>query len=176
MPTIDELQRELARLKHEEQEALWANEKCSKCGVKRKWVIYEHLETIILCVNPHQEGYAQITMLLCDRCCTPLYEGLIDLGFKNHDHGSTSSFDDQDCPGYEDLDLCPEYNEDDPHTYTVIAEIAKKAPETPVEDTGVLQGVLDAVEEYGAYRDDPLSLSEPWYDDEGDGRDLGEGY
>lgn len=73
---------------------------CSKCGKTEEENSWGRMIDIRVITSEGEEGFADITMYLCDECFTPIQEGLMALGFKDHRHGSTDFLEDMECPGW----------------------------------------------------------------------------
>lgn len=73
---------------------------CSICGVAEDEAVYGTLIDAQTIVADGEEGFADITLLLCDECAVPVFNGLVALGFKDHRHGGANHLEDTECPGY----------------------------------------------------------------------------
>lgn len=80
---------------------------CVVCHRSRDEVEFGLLTDITVVVADGEEGYSNVTLLLCDDDLNGLAETLRKLGFIDHRHGSTSTLEDIDCPGYYDMARCP---------------------------------------------------------------------
>lgn len=76
---------------------------CSVCGTTEDM----HLVPITVTVAPGEEGYAQITMLLCDQHLSIKMLQLLNLGFMDHNHGGIDYLEDLNCPGRINMNDCP---------------------------------------------------------------------
>lgn len=85
---------------------------CSQCGVKEEESVDGFLFHFQVITQPGEEGYSDVTQLLCGDCLEPIRVGLIALGFKAHHHGSTDFLADPFCTGDQGISPCPS-----PHGY-----------------------------------------------------------
>jgi len=67
----------------------------------------EFLTDATVVVADGEEGYSNVTLLLCSDHLDLVAEGLGKLGFIDHRHGATSTLEDRNCPGFSHLDQCP---------------------------------------------------------------------
>jgi hypothetical protein len=79
---------------------------CSRCGVRESLTEFGHLIDIRVIIADREEGFADITQLICDTDIRILQIKLMELGFKDHRHGSIDFLEDIECPGFEDMDKC----------------------------------------------------------------------
>lgn len=80
---------------------------CSVCGVPESSTEFDHLTDIRVIAAAGEEGFADITQLLCDEHLTLIAYALVRLGFKDHRHGGANFLEDPDCPGASRFDDCP---------------------------------------------------------------------
>jgi hypothetical protein len=80
---------------------------CAVCHRTEDEVEFELLTDVTVVVADGEEGYSNVTLLLCIDDLAPIADGLQKLGFIDHRHGSTSTLEDRDCPGYDSMDACP---------------------------------------------------------------------
>lgn len=81
--------------------------RCSWCGVlesESQWGILIPVEVI---TNSGEEGAADVVQLLCDEHAERVHHGLTELGFRDHRHGGANFLEDEECPGYKNMDNCP---------------------------------------------------------------------
>jgi len=55
--------------------------------------------TAVTCGQGHSEGYDHRTLYACEYHFDDLADGLRELGFKTHYHGSITFLEDEECPG-----------------------------------------------------------------------------
>jgi len=104
--------RESAIKYHEEQIARLRAQQdpvytCAKCGRTQEEVDHEPLTDVRVIVADGEEGFSDVTLLLCSEHLWGVCAGLQRFGFVDHRHGSTSSLESESCPGYENMDACP---------------------------------------------------------------------
>lgn len=71
--------------------------KCSICGAPEEDVEYLTDVRVITCEG--QEGYSDVTQLFCEEHTAEPIEKLMELGFRDHNHGGTAMLADRDCVG-----------------------------------------------------------------------------
>lgn len=81
---------------------------CAICRITPEELDYEPLTDVTVVVADGEEGYSSVTLLLCEDDLARVADGLQELGFTDHRHGSTSTLEDPRCPGFHDMDLCPD--------------------------------------------------------------------
>lgn len=72
--------------------------RCSKCNNIDE---DDYLCEVTAVTQPGEEGYSEVTLLLCQSCLIPVLDGLRALGFVNHHHGSTDFLSDDDNCSYD---------------------------------------------------------------------------
>ena len=97
------LEARIARLRAQPERVYF----CAVCRRTADEVDYEPLTDVTVVVADGEEGYSNVTLLLCNDDLITVTGGLQDLGFIDHRHGSTSSLEDPDCPGSSDMNDCP---------------------------------------------------------------------
>jgi len=97
---------------------------CDGCGKTEngdqnsRWdfhIPYDWIQIRVDAGEEYEEGYQRINQIFCEDCAIAKLEALMALGFKSHRHGSTNLLEDENCPGYNDMALCPtpeEYGSD----------------------------------------------------------------
>lgn len=70
---------------------------CSKCDKPRSQADYLTDIRVVTCEG--EEGYSDVTMLLCEEHAADVVNALYALGFRDHAHGGTALLQDEDCPG-----------------------------------------------------------------------------
>jgi hypothetical protein len=100
---IAQLEAEAERLRSQEDPVL----ACAVCHRTQDEVDFALLTDITVVVADGEEGYSNVTLLLCVDDLEPIARGLQALGFIDHRHGSTSTLEDIDCPGYQQMNDCP---------------------------------------------------------------------
>lgn len=89
--------------------------RCSVCGMVESATDFESLVDVRVVVANGEEGFADITQLLCDDHLPGILDGLVALGFVDHRHGGINFLEDPSCPGYRGgREACPtpsEYGE-----------------------------------------------------------------
>jgi hypothetical protein len=81
---------------------------CSVCGVSEDDTAWGSLVDVRVVIADGEEGFADITQLLCDKHLEHMQIGLSDLGFKDHRHGSINYLEDESCSGaHGRMDNCP---------------------------------------------------------------------
>lgn len=113
---IPELEAEIERLRAERDDLLRKRhqaeedaEVCSRpgCGFHH-WDDGAPLTPVKVEILPGEEGYAEVTQLLCQQHLVEVAEALINLGFGSHNHHGTNMLDSHayaplgviDCGGY----------------------------------------------------------------------------
>lgn len=85
--------------------------KCSKCGRTENEV--EYLIDITVTTADGEEGFAQVTQLLCENDYEHVLDTVIALGFVDHHHGGINFLEDLKCCGgknaYENCPTPSEY-------------------------------------------------------------------
>lgn len=61
--------------------------------------------TVTTCES--EEGYSRVSKYVCYEDIEFIVAKLADIGFISHHHGSTSTLEDKNCPGYEVYGTCP---------------------------------------------------------------------
>jgi hypothetical protein len=79
---------------------------CAVCHLTQN-EMDELLTDVTVVVADGQEGYSNVTLLLCDHDFESIADDLVKLGFIDHRHGGTSTLEDPSCPGYLDMNACP---------------------------------------------------------------------
>lgn len=92
---------------------------CSLCGIFEQEALYGVLVDARVIVADGEEGFADITLLLCDDCSVGVFKGLQNLGFKDHRHGGANSLEDQNCPGADRMRACPTPTDSGIYSYIV---------------------------------------------------------
>lgn len=80
---------------------------CANCGRSKDDVDYGLLTDVTVIIADGEEGYSNVTLLLCDDDLVRVALGLRNLGFIDHRHGSTSTLESPNCAGYDNMDDCP---------------------------------------------------------------------
>lgn len=99
---IAALERELAELRAQPEPTYG----CAICRITPE-EINEPLTDVTVITADGEEGYSNITLLLCNDDLIHVTDELQKLGFSDHRHGSTSLLEDPDCPGFEYMESCP---------------------------------------------------------------------
>jgi hypothetical protein len=99
---IERMREQLARLEATPEPV----DVCAVCGTPKEQTEWGLLTDVTVVTADGQEGYSNVTLLLCDEHFRDIADGLIALGFVDHRHGSTSTLEDSSCPGYEDMEAC----------------------------------------------------------------------
>ena len=100
---IARLEARLAKLR-EQPEPVYL---CAVCHRSPDEVDYETFTDVTVVTADGEEGYSNVTLLLCNDHLIAVTDGLQKLGFIDHHHGSTSTLEDRNCPGYTDMFQCP---------------------------------------------------------------------
>jgi hypothetical protein len=82
-------------------------DRCSVCGMTESesgWGMFVDVRVV---VAEGEEGFADITQLLCDEHLETVTKALMNLGFKDHRHGGVNYLEDSTCPGENEMDACP---------------------------------------------------------------------
>lgn len=72
---------------------------CSRCGILEGDTEYGRLIDIRVVCQEGEEGFCDITQLLCDICMEAIRINLMELGFVSHHHGSTDLLDGEGFDG-----------------------------------------------------------------------------
>lgn len=90
---------------------------CSICGIDEKESQWGMLVDFTVICARGEEGYADITQLLCDNCMPSTVHGLQALGFRDHRHGGINYLEDGSCCGgvnaFEKCPVSPGYVQED---------------------------------------------------------------
>lgn len=76
--------------------------RCSRCGAteddtdEMEW---PGLIDVRVVTAEGEEGYGDVTQLLCANCFPTVQGALHELGFKHHHHGGANFLEDEGCPG-----------------------------------------------------------------------------
>lgn len=100
---VAELQRQIDAIQSYEEPI----DHCAVCHRTLDEVEFEMLTDVTVIVADGEEGYSNVTLLLCYEHLDPVAEALCKLGFIDHRHGSTSTLEDQNCPGHKRMEDCP---------------------------------------------------------------------
>jgi hypothetical protein len=73
---------------------------CSRCGKPRSEDAHGILTDVQVVTADGEEGFADVTQLLCNEDLEEVLGGLRALGFKDHRHGGINYLEDDDCPGW----------------------------------------------------------------------------
>ncbi len=84
---------------------------CSKCGKPEAESQWGRLFDVRVQTTWQEEGHADVLQLLCDVCWEPVVAELHRLGFVDHRHGGINFLEDEECPGYANMDACPRPSE-----------------------------------------------------------------
>lgn len=87
--------------------------RCARCGMSED---AQHLVDVRVVTHEGEEGFADVTMLLCEDHLDGVIEVIVRLGFTDHRHGGADFLEDRHCPGYEDPPACPTPSEYGPVT------------------------------------------------------------
>lgn len=100
---------------------------CSRCGMPEFESEWGRLLDVRVVVAEGEEGFADLTQLLCDKHAGEAIDALRRLGFRDHRHGGTNLLEDRACPGAQGRecdDLHTEADEDggwyDPHVQSIV--------------------------------------------------------
>ena len=90
---------------------------CSWCGMTEDETEWGSLFDVRVVTREGEEGFADVTQLLCDEHAIEVLEELKALGFKSHIHGGTNSLEDMNCPGSGMIvgGVCPTPVDHDPY-------------------------------------------------------------
>lgn len=127
---VEELEAEIGRLREErddllrkQQQAAEEAEVCSRpgCGFHH-WDDGAPLTPVKVEILPGEEGYAEVTQILCQQHLVEVAVVLIELGFGSHNHHGTNILDlDLECGGYgkcpHDVEYGPEIVSPETSTY-----------------------------------------------------------
>lgn len=118
---MSEAEERVLKAKQELEEAQYAllrervsGRRCSVCGRpdedtdELEWPGFIDVRVI---TADGEEGFADITQLLCAEHFTEVQAALLALGFRDHRHGSTNFLEDMDCPGWGKCPTPTEYGE-----------------------------------------------------------------
>jgi hypothetical protein len=81
-------------------------DRCSVCDLTGSQTGWGILVSVRVVVAEGEEGFADITQLLCDDHFETVQEDLIRLGFQDHRHGGINYLEDETCPGSVHMDEC----------------------------------------------------------------------
>lgn len=99
--------------------------RCSQCGrideetYELEW---SGLIDIRVMTAEGEEGYDDLTQLLCAECWGPVLAAIQGAGFRHHRHGGIRFLEDVDCPGGGNVvgGVCPNPREGDPYDGTLV--------------------------------------------------------
>lgn len=123
-PTVGPSQHKVIQVVHEAP-SLAPEPVCSRCGktdddtMDLEW---PGLIDVRVITAEGEEGYDDVTQLLCADCFPGVMDAIQGAGFKHHSHGGIRYLDDQRCPGAGHVigGECPSPSEHDPHDGTYV--------------------------------------------------------